>query len=213
MKTSNFLASLAHRIAGPLKSSGFVKSDDDLFVRFKDGHEVNVIWIQKHSSEPKICVNLGIHYDFLPKLGTTELPDNCKIELPDCEIKVRLTPATSQNDYWWLVGNKAVDEIANLIEDRAEKFFDRYNVGGEIVRITPEDLEGDMPDILSPLTKVRASLILARLHEVNGDLSEAINFAKFGIKAAGMAVGPKKMLKEILKIAEQRQESTWDSHT
>lgn len=204
MKFSDFIALLAQKIVGPLGELGFKKTTDDLFVRFKAGREISVISIHKNSSEPKLCVNFGVHYDFLPKLGTTQLAEGGKIELPDCEVKVRVTPEPELNDYWWSFDAEAIEEISDLILNQVEKFFSRYDVDGDITTITPEDLDGEMPDVVAPLTKVRASLVLARIHEVNGSAEKASSFAKYGIKAVGMAVGPKKMLKEILKRIEQQ---------
>lgn len=204
MNFSNFITLLTQKIAGPLGEFGFKKAADDLFVYFKKEHEINVVSIQKHSSESKVCVNFGVHYDFLPKLGTTELAENGKIELADCEVKVRVTPNSELKDYWWSFDAEAIEEISDLVINRAEKFFSRYDVDGEITRILPEDLDGEMSDVVAPLTKVRASLVLARIHEINGNTEIASNFAKYGIKAAGMAVGPKKMLKDILRRIEQK---------
>lgn len=201
MNISNFLISMAQRVAEPLNKHGFIRFDDDLFVRFKDSHEINVISIQKHSIDPKVCLNFGVHYDFLPKVGSLDLPDNNKITISECEIKVRITP-NSQKDYWWSLNEESIFEIADLIERRTEDFFNQYNIPGALTAITPEDLEKEMPEILSSITKVRASLILASIYEIFGELNKASNFAKYGIKSAGMAVGPKKMLKEILKRTE-----------
>jgi hypothetical protein len=204
MKFVNFITLLAQKITGPLGEFGFKKTTDDLFVRFKEGHDISVISIQKHSSEPKVCVNFGVHYDFLPKLGTTELAEDGKIELSDCEVKVRVTPESELNDYWWSFDTEAIEDISDLVLNRVEKFFSRYDIDGDITTITPEDLDGEMPDVIAPLTKVRASLVLARIHEVSGNTGKASSFAKYGIKAAGMAVGPKKVLKDILKRIEQK---------
>jgi|TARA_R110000851_G_C13006450_1_gene558851 methyl-accepting chemotaxis protein len=204
MKFTDFITSLAEKLSEPLGALGFEKSADDLFVRFNDSHEINVVYIQKHSSEPTVCVNVGVHYDFLPKIGTTELASNKQIELPDCEVKLRLTTDLSQKDHWWPIASESINEIVDLIVGRVGEFFSRYSIDGDLSSILPEDLNEDMPDIFASLTKVRASLILARIHEVRGDFEKAASFAKYGIKAAGMAVGPKKMLKEVLKRVEQK---------
>jgi len=203
MNFSAFVSSLAYRLTASLEKAGFRKYADDLFVRFNDSHEISVISIQKHSADSKVSVNFGVHYDFLPKVGTSELPSNGEIELPDCEVKVRLTPDPSKNDHWWPLDSEAVNEVAWLIEHRVNEFFDRYNLDGYICSIVPENLEENIPDIIAMLTKVRASLMLARIHLARGDMTKAANFAQFGIKEAGMAVGPKKLLKDILKQIDQ----------
>lgn len=195
---------MVERVSGPLEALGFKRISDDLFVRFKKTHEINVISIQKHSSESKVCLNFGVHYDFIPKIGSTELPGEETIELPDCEVKVRITPDPSQKDHWWHISLDSVNEIASLIESRAEGFFDRYSINGDLSSIGVDDLNDGPPDILASLTKVRSCLVLASIQETLGNTEAAAAFAKYGIKAAGMAVGPKKMLKEILKRVEQR---------
>lgn len=201
MKYSDFSSSLAQKLSEPLAAIGFDKLADDLFVRFKGSHEINVISIQKHSSESTVCVNFGVHYDFLPKIGSTELPSAGSIELPDCEVKVRLTPDTSVSDYWWPVAIDAIEEMSELICSRSDAFFSSYDIG-VISAIVPDDLSESVPETIKMLTKVRACLILARVNEVFGDTEKAADFAKLGIKAAGMAVGPKKQLKEVLKRVE-----------
>lgn len=202
MKISDFDYSLTERLSEPLGILGFEKVADGLFVRFNNSHEINVVCIQKHSSEAIVCVNCGVHYDFLPKVGTTELVSNKQIELPSCEVKFRLTPDSSKKDYWWPITFESINEIADLIIEHSEKIFKRYAIDGNISSIVPEDLNDNIPYIFSSLPKVRICLILARMHEVCGNFQKAASFAKYGIKAAGMAVGPKKMLKEVLKRVE-----------
>lgn len=203
MKFNDFAVALAKRMSGPLETLGFKRVSDDLFVRFNETHEINVISVQKHSSEPSVCLNFGVHYDFMPKIGSTELPSEGEVELPDCEVKVRITPDPSQKDHWWPISSDSVDEIAALTESRIEGFFNRYNINGDISSIVVDDLNDSLPDVFVSLTKVRACLVLARIQETLGNTEAAVAFAKYGIKAAGMAVGPKKMLKEVLKRVEQ----------
>jgi len=45
-------------------------------------------------------------------------------------------------------------------------------------------------------------MVLAHLHLHLGDLETAREFADYGLRNAGMAVGPKKMLRQILKMTE-----------
>lgn len=203
MKFSDFAAALAERMSGPLKALGFKRVSDGLFVRFNETHEINVISVQKHSSEPRVCLNFGVHYDFMPKIGSTELPSEGDVELSDCEVKVRITTDPSQKDHWWPISSDSVDEIVALTESRIEGFFNRYNINGDISSIVVDDLNDSLPDVFASLTKVRLCIVLARIQETLGNTEAAVAFAKYGIQAAGMAVGPKKMLKEVLKRLEQ----------
>lgn len=199
MKFSNFASSLARKLAGPLEVMGFKKQADDLFVRFKHSHEINVISLQKHSAKSMVSVNFGVHYDFLPKLGSAELPLEGQLGAPECEVIVRLTPDSTSKDYWWPISTESIDEIAELIFHRSEDFFCRYDINGDISSISPKDISESMPDVVGMLTKVRACLVLARIHEESGESEKAASFARLGIQVAGMAVGPKKALRELLE--------------
>lgn len=195
----NFDLLLAENLLSRINNIGFKKITNLLFVRFQKTHEIHVISIQKHSSDLSVCVNFGVHYDFLPKLGSTDLPTNGEIELAECEIRVRLTPESFMKDYWWTIELKTIDEITKLVEKHLSTFFNSYDIDGYIFSITPRNLNESPPPLIAMLTKVRACLILARIHEVSCDTTNAKDFALLGIKHAGMAVGPKKMLKEVLK--------------
>jgi hypothetical protein len=70
---------------------------------------------------------------------------------------------------------------------------------GAISKLEAKDLEESMPTLLASLTKVRAALLLARMHEYLGNRTKAIDAANFGIKISGSAVGPKKAMRDILK--------------
>lgn len=199
MKFLEFASSLNQKVTEPLRARGFKKLTNRSFVRFKCGHEINVIALQKHSVKPSVCLNLGVHYDFLPKAGSVALAHDGWFELPDCEIQVRLTPDPSTKDYWWPATAESIDEMAGLIDERVEDFFGRYDINGDIFSISPDELREGMPEIVAMLTKVRACLVLARIRELSGDVETAANFARLGIEVAGMAVGPKVALKEILQ--------------
>src|SRR5687768_15285741 len=73
-----------------LNNTGFQYTSPGTWNR-RRGDELNIIWLQKHSSKESFCVNLGIHYSFLPKAGAEAPLDSETIDLPDCEVKLRLT--------------------------------------------------------------------------------------------------------------------------
>lgn len=207
LKISDFYKELNFLIEDSLVSSGFFKVSSDHYVRLKSSHEINVIFIQRNENSSSVCINFGVHYDFLPKLGSLDCPDN-KIELSECEIKIRFHPEALQSDYWWDVKEESIAEIAFIINSKKEITFDSYDVSGDIANITPKEFEMNMPSILSSLTKVRACFILARLNEELGRNERAADFARLGLKCAGMAVGPKKLLKDIIKRIENTSTSS-----
>lgn len=196
MNYQGFLVSLLDR-AECLDQNGFCNASEGCFVRFGQGQEIHVISIQEHSVDPKVCVNLGVHYTFLNKVGTSDVPRDNQIEFVECEVRARLTPASlDAADYWWPISTEGVDDVLAVIQSESESFFDIYRVE-KLALLEPSDLEVQMPPNLRMLTKVRASLMLAKMQEVMGNTERAKGFVEFGINNAGLASGPKKALKEL----------------
>lgn len=201
MNFTDFLSAADTILQQALGSAGFRQENAETWIR-QNGDELNVVWLQKHSSKPSFCVNLGVHYAFLPVVGT-EIPIiGGRIEQPDCEIKLRLTSDPLVKDQWWLIAPENANEVGQLLVIRGLPIFDAYRLDGSISVIDPKDVEIGNPNLLSSLTKVRACLLLARLHERCGNREKCIEAATAGIKLAGRAVGPKVALKDILKRCE-----------
>jgi len=72
----------------------------------------------------------------------------------------------------------------------------------ELASMEAKDIEEGNLGLLASMTKVRACLLLARIQEQLGNRDKCIEFATLGVKLAGMAVGPKKALKGILRRCE-----------
>ena len=185
-----------------LSSAGFRRTAAGTWSR-RRGDELNVIQFQEHSTEKIFCVNLGIHYTFLPKAGTEASLNGDQIKPPDCELKLRLTEQPTVKDQWWPIAESTVDEVSELVCSRGLLIFDSYRLAGPIAAMDGKSIEMGNPGLLGSITKVRACLLIARLHEYLGNLDKAVEAATIGVKLAGMAVGPKKALKDILKRLEQ----------
>ncbi len=198
MDFAKFCLGVGQRLETYLDDRGFASKSKDRFVRCRDTGEINVLNLQKHSVKSSVSVNLGVHFSFLPKLGSLDLPYG-DIKVSECEIQHRLTPDENQADYWWVIGDEAVEAVSKLIQQLSDDFFDRYTIHGSLRDIRPQDLENAHPEALRPMGKVRSCLVLARIHEELGDVQIATDFANLGIRRAGMAVGPKKALKDLLK--------------
>lgn len=185
-------------MSGSLASAGFRHITAGTWNRRRDD-ELNVVQLQEHTAEKTFCVNLGIHYAFLPRAGTEALLDRMRVEVIDCELKLRLTEQAAAKDQWWPMSASSVDKVADLVRHRGLFIFDLYRIDGPISGMNGESVESENPDLLTSITKVRACLLLARMHEHLGNRDKSIEIATTGIKLAGMAVGPKKALKDILK--------------
>lgn len=181
-----------------LTSVGFRRTAPGTWNR-RRGYELNVVQLQKQSAAETFCVNLGVHYGFLPKAGTEAPLQSDQIELPDCELKLRLTERPVDRDQWWPISETSIAQVADLVMSRGLSVFDAYRVDGELSTMTGKSIESGNPGLLAPITKVRACLLLARLNEHLGNKEKCIEAASIGVKLAGMAVGPKKALKDILR--------------
>ncbi len=198
MTFKEFISAVTEAVKDELVSQGFAESQAGTYLR-SIGERLDLIWIQKHSTDETCCVNLGIHYNFIPKIGSTDLPTDGKIGQPECELKIRLTDESEKNDQWWPLNQGGVDAIAMLIKNQASDHFTRYGLEGEITKLSVDDFAAGVPPFLKPMTRVRGVLLLARIHDHLGNQAQAIELAQFGLKVAGMAVGPKKAFKDILK--------------
>lgn len=181
-----------------LASAGFRRTAPGTWNRHS-GHDLNVVQLQKQSASETFCVNLGVHYDFLPQAGTEAPLEGDKMEFPDCEVKLRLTEQPNDKDQWWPISESSVVTVAKLLVDRGLPVFEAYRVDGKLSAMDVKCIEIGHPGLLAQITKVRACLLLARLHEQLGNREKCIEAATIGVKLAGMAVGPKKALKDILK--------------
>lgn len=110
---------------------------------------------------------------------------------------MRLTSDSSVKDQWWPLTLASVTEVCKLIENRGLYIFGSNSLNGHIASIEVKDIEVGTANLLSSLTKVCACLLLARLHGRLGNHDKCVEAATIGVKLAGMAVGPKKALKDI----------------
>ena len=138
MNLTDFLATADAYLLRPLGNAGFQRVNPGLW-NFRKGDDLNVVSLQKHSSKSLFCVNLGIHYAFLPKAGTETPLTRDYVEQPDCEIKLRLTSEPSAKHQWWPVVLRAADEVANLVSHRGLAIFDSYRLAGPISSIEARD--------------------------------------------------------------------------
>lgn len=187
-----------------LTSAGFRRTAPGTWNR-RSGDELSVVQLQKQSAAESFCVNLGVHYAFLPKAGSQALLEGDQIELPDCEVKLRLTERPSDKDQWWPISETSVGQVANLMTSRGLSTFDAYRVDGGLSAVDAKSIESGNPGLfLASVSKGRACLLLALRHEQLGTKEKCIEAATIGLKLVGsMAVGTKKALKDILKRCGQ----------
>lgn len=183
-----------------LKGCDFSRTNATTWVRIR-GSDINIIQIQRRTSGQVFCVNLGIHYSFLPIPGTDRAWTISEMGLPECEIKLRLTDEDSKHDQWWPQSQESADSVSRLLRERSIHIFDAYRSESDLLlTLDPESIKNGDSGILSPITPVRACLLLARLHEHFNNREKCIQAAIVGLQVASpMAVGPRLELQEIIK--------------
>lgn len=203
MNFTEFLDIVDAVLQQSLSSAGFRRTSEGKWNR-RNGDELHAIWVQKHSSEPMFCVNLGVHYSFLEKTGCTERPSGDEVDQTECRIMFRLTVDSSSRDQWWPLTEQGIHEMNVLLVTRGFAMLDLYRLDGPISSIDIKEIEAGIPGLLSSFTKVGAFLLLASIHEHLGHREKSIEAATCGLKHVGMKVGAKKAFKDILKRCEQK---------
>lgn len=195
-----FLRALAGDIEGTLRSHAF--EGTDLAFRKRRGHVISCLVVQEHSSKTKCCVDLGVHLDFIPVVGGASAIQFEAMTVPHCEIRKRLTPEANLDDFWW--GYSDADARAGIVTAletqgfpffKAFESFPDYWLGVSLGDLRSGSYQAKLPGV----TRVRAALLLARVHAFLGDWPRSHDLAAFGLEIVpAIATGPKKAFKELL---------------
>lgn len=145
---------------------------------------IRIITIQPSRSGGKFCIEIGIHFDFIPLI----LPkDFSKIKTWDVDIHDRLTP-DDFGDFWWdfpsngQIENILFEEIKGLIIRKAEPYFDKYNNWKEnISELKVTDIENGKSKKMFPIQPLRTILMIARINMHLGKNERAIEFSRYGL--------------------------------
>jgi len=179
-----FLELIKRDFAPVLRASGF-KGSGKKFRRV-NGDVVNVLSLQGHGG--RSCVNLGVHFAFLPTAAGTKLPAP-KIREFHCMFRDRLK-GPDGFERWWNHGKTdaeaeaSVADIVDTFRKRGEKFFRKFEpFPGVFEKITPEDVDKDklskLPVRMFPLS---AAITLAQIMKHLGRLDECRAFAEVGLR-------------------------------
>jgi hypothetical protein len=157
---------------------------------------------QPRSDRKACCINLGVHFSFLPIAGESQVAANIEaITAVNCEIKKRLAPA-NEVDHWWVFSDPAsIRDLAQCYATCALPFFAGYsNFPRPFLDISPSDVSTDRANFIFPMmTKARRLLFLARVHNFLVNRELAVAFCEKGIETAGMASLLRPTFQEILK--------------
>jgi hypothetical protein len=197
-----FHALLKRDFAPLLRDDGF-KGSGTTFRRI-NGEVTHVVNIQGSKYGGQCCVNLGLHYSFLPTAGGDRVTDPKKLLECQCDFRDRVHEA-HESDHWWSYGTTDAESeanIANLLDTyprRGASFFGKFEPFPAVFeKITPVDLDaGDLSKLPTEMTQLHAAITIARIMQHLGRADKCRQFAEVGLRHLGRAVGLKPELERL----------------
>ena len=167
------------------------------FKRIKD-EVVHAINIQNSNYGGSCCINLGLHFTFLPVCwDSTKILDPKKIKEIDCEFRARLAPK-GKTDYSWkfdgggLFGNtsKSIKHLNETFNEVGNDFFERFDSIESITSLLEISLlkQSDFIDSAAGIIMpVRGALTMARIYKHLGNRELQNKYATTGLQIIGNA--------------------------
>ena len=197
------LGDFEHRLSPLLEGDGFVSSNG--IWRRSAGPIVNYLGMQLKSDERAFCVNLGVHFTFIPPVGKSQVVAMADLSLAECEIKSRLA-WLREVDHWWSFDDdeQQATDLISCYEQVGRRFFQQFSqFPHPFADIELSEIASDTVAAFFPMmTKVRKVLLLARIHDHLGHSDRVVPLCKLGIEVAGMASGPKAAFRDLLRKYE-----------
>ena len=147
---------------------------------------INVVSIQVSSDPTKCYVNLGVHFDFVPKSGSSDFPDLRLMKEYDCAFRSRVKGNTSYFHQWHInLGKEAARNLVLCYRKTGEPFFDRLNNFPDLyTSIRPADLdsESSLPIKPSDAAIGKYASMLSLIHRRLGNEQLANEFWEWWIR-------------------------------
>ena len=186
-----------------LRTEGF-KGSGTTFRRIK-GEAIHIINIQGSKWGGECCVNLAVHFLFLPTTIGQPVGDYKKLRHSECEFRSRLH-GPGESDHWWPYGTTDTEcqsSAADLIDTYRRwgtKCFELFEPFPEVFeKITAVEMDaGDfskLPPTRSAL--VRLALTMARIMSHLRRLEKCREFAEVGLRHLGTASGLRAELEQL----------------
>jgi hypothetical protein len=187
-----------------LRGDGF-KGSGTTFRRIK-GDAVHLLNIQGSRYGGQCCVNLGVHFSFLPTAGGGSTFDPQRLREYDCDFRERMHDA-GESDHWWGYGETEAESQASavslihLYRNQGILFFQKFEQFPEVFeRITPAEIDsGDLSKMPAAMTRVRAALTMARVMKHLGRFDKCRQFAEIGLRNLGRGVALKAEFERLLE--------------
>ncbi|MFK5921468.1 MAG: DUF4304 domain-containing protein [Verrucomicrobiota bacterium] len=207
MSKERFFHELKTEFSPKLREVGF-KGSGQNFYRIL-GDTIQIINIQGNKYGGSFAVNLAIQPVNLKLQGDTEFPNPKKIKEYECLFRKRLTPR-GKSDYWWKYQGFLTNpekSAANLIQcyfNIGESHFQHYSkLSVFLEELDLAQLSERTSVIVADdyLVIARAAMIAAWIYESQGNITEAVRYAQFGLEHNPRAKGLNLELRRITKLA------------
>jgi len=123
---------------------------------------IHTVDVQYDRFREYFCVNMGVHFRFLPLTFNEELPTPHKTQTSMCMFNHRLSP--DGGDHWWEVTNardatlESVRDVIRVFDETGLAFFETYGVlPGPYESITIAGLDSGEYQKFIPRTDLRLS--------------------------------------------------------
>jgi hypothetical protein len=188
-----------------LRAEGF-KGSGTTFRRTQDD-VIHVVSIQGSRYGGECCINLGLHYSFLPMAGGRPMADPRKLKEYECEFRDRVHEA-HESDHWWNYGatefesEENVANLADMYRRQGASFFKKFEPFPEVFeRITSAEMDaGDLSKLPAKMSLVRAALTMARIMKHLGRNDKSRQFAEVGLRHLDRAVALKAELEQLRDV-------------
>ena len=178
-----------------LRADGF-KGSGSTFRRVQVDR-IDVVNVQVSRYGGQCCVNVAVHFPFLPSAGGISDSELKKLKEYECAFRNRLHE-TSESDHWWTYGTSASEAKASLTSlvdiyrRRGALFFAKFEPFPQVFeQITPAEMDaGDLSNMPpGNLTQVLAVITMARIMNHLGRHEKCRGFAEVGLRHLGAATG------------------------
>jgi Domain of unknown function (DUF4304) len=181
-----FLNHIKEYLAPKLRLVAF-KGSGQNFLRVR-GELINAVNIQGSRWGEAACVNLGLHFTFLPQSWRDDPQTTKKWREVDCEFRARLSPRRGY-DHWWKYGSshaeakRAAEDVVETYFSKGEALFELFEQPTAIVSaVTLGDRRIERSaDFVWHATEVRLALAIARIHQHLGNMADCRANANFGL--------------------------------
>lgn len=174
------------------------------------GEVINCVIVQFERKMQACCVNLGVHFTFLPVAGTMSPPDLDTVSAFDCEITNRLAPPPKASCWWsYESGKSGAVSLVECFRSNGDQFFERFaQFPSPFDGPSESDILSELHSIVPFMTDTRLLLLLARVNRYLKNLSLAESYCERALATtpphARSVIGTLEALQKELKAEMDR---------